>query len=178
MYYHLHLFRRLCRIFPRELLQVYKSYTQHRLYDGSTLYGCSSQKNIDLVQGVKDHAASLITGNSDHVDCRGIELIESLDLYGIRKNVNRHTAHTIVSWPNPKQWIIIHTNTGGSPKYFTLPHALWSCYTTKYKIMGLGSSLAFWVVNTVDGAIKSTWLVVLSQKSIDAWNSYGQLLVG
>ena len=36
--------------------------------------------------------------------------------------------------------------------------------------------LAFWVVETVDGAITSTWLVVLSQKSIDALNSYGQLL--
>ena len=42
--------------------------------------------------------------------------------------------------------------------------------------LGLGSSLAFWVVETVDGAITSTWLVVLSQKSIDALNSYGQLL--
>ena len=28
-------------------------------------------------------------------------------------------------------------------------------------------------VKTVDGAITSTWIVVLSQKSIDAWNSYG-----
>ena len=42
--------------------------------------------------------------------------------------------------------------------------------------LGLGSSLAFWVVETVDGAITSTWLVILSQKSIDALNSYGQLL--
>ena len=42
--------------------------------------------------------------------------------------------------------------------------------------MGLGSSLALWVVETVHGAITSTWLVVLSQKSIDALNSYGQLL--
>ena len=42
--------------------------------------------------------------------------------------------------------------------------------------LGLGSSLAVWVVETVDGAIASTWLVVLSQKSIDALDSYGQLL--
>ena len=72
------------------------------------------------------------------------------------------------------------TNTGGSPKCFTHPHALWPCYLTKHQRMwpklGLGSSLAFWVVETVDGAITSTWLVVLSQKSIDALNSYGQLL--
>ena len=43
--------------------------------------------------------------------------------------------------------------------------------------LGLGRSLEFWVVETVDGAITSTWLVVLSQKSIDALNLYGQLLL-
>ena len=28
----------------------------------------------------------------------------------IRKNIERHTAHTIVLWPNPKQWVIVHTS--------------------------------------------------------------------
>ena len=28
----------------------------------------------------------------------------------ITKNIERHTADTIVSWPNPKQWVIFHTN--------------------------------------------------------------------
>ena len=26
------------------------------------------------------------------------------------KKIERHTAHTIVSWPNPKQWVIVHTS--------------------------------------------------------------------
>ena len=26
------------------------------------------------------------------------------------KNIERHTAHTIVSWHNPKQWVIVHTS--------------------------------------------------------------------
>ena len=26
------------------------------------------------------------------------------------KNIERQTAHTIVSWPNPKQWVIVHTS--------------------------------------------------------------------
>ena len=26
------------------------------------------------------------------------------------KNLERHTVHTIVSWPNPKQWIIVNTS--------------------------------------------------------------------
>ena len=28
----------------------------------------------------------------------------------MNKNIVRHTAHTIVSWPNPKQWLMIHTS--------------------------------------------------------------------
>ena len=26
------------------------------------------------------------------------------------KNIERHIAYTIVSWPNPKQWVIVHTS--------------------------------------------------------------------
>ena len=26
------------------------------------------------------------------------------------KNLERHIAHTIISWPNPKQWVIVHTS--------------------------------------------------------------------
>ena len=83
MYYHLSLLRRLCRIFPKDLLlQVYKSHIQPRLDYGITLYACSTQKNIDMVQ---NHEARLITGNFDYINCRGIDLIKSLSLYTIRE---------------------------------------------------------------------------------------------
>ena len=26
------------------------------------------------------------------------------------KNIKRHTAHTIISWPHPKRWIVVHTS--------------------------------------------------------------------
>ena len=26
------------------------------------------------------------------------------------KNIERHAAHALVSWPNPKQWVIVHTS--------------------------------------------------------------------
>ena len=85
MSYHLSLLRRIRRIFPRDLLlQVYKSYVQPRLDYGITLYGCSTQKNINLIQRVQNHAARLITGNFDYINCRGIELVKSLNLYTIR----------------------------------------------------------------------------------------------
>ena len=84
MYYHLSLLRRLRRMFPKELLlQVYKSYIQPRFDYGITLYGCSTQKNIDLVQRVQNHAARMITGNFDYINCRGIGLVKSLNLYNI-----------------------------------------------------------------------------------------------
>ena len=86
MYYHLSLLRRLCLIFPKDLLlQVYKSYIQPRFDYGITLYACTTQKNIDLVQRVQNHAARLITGNHDYINCRGIDLMKSLNLYTIRE---------------------------------------------------------------------------------------------
>ena len=33
-----------------------------------------------------------------------------LQCYIVQKNKERHTAGTIVSWPNPKQWVIVHTS--------------------------------------------------------------------
>ena len=85
-YYHISLLRRLRRIFAMNLLlQVYKSYIQPRLDYGITLYGCSTQKNIDLVQRVQNHAARLIMGNFDYINCRGIDLVKRLDLYTIRE---------------------------------------------------------------------------------------------
>ena len=66
-YYHISLPRRLRRIFPMNfLLQVYKSYIQPRLDYDITLYGCSTQKNIDLFQRVRNHAARLIMGNFEY----------------------------------------------------------------------------------------------------------------
>ena len=85
-YYHISLLRRLRRIFPKNLLlQVYKSYIQPRLDYGITLYGSSTQKNIDLVQRVQNHAARLIMGKFDYINSRGIDLVKSLNLYTIRE---------------------------------------------------------------------------------------------
>ena len=86
MYYHISLLGRLRRIFPMNLLlQVYKIYIQPRLDYGITLYGCSTQKNIELVQRVQNHAARLIMGNFDYINCREIDLVKRLDLYTIRE---------------------------------------------------------------------------------------------
>ena len=44
---------------------------------------------------------------TNHVYICITELIFMID--GLGKNIERHTAHTIVSWPNTKQWVIVHT---------------------------------------------------------------------
>ena len=66
------------------------------------------------------------------------------------------------------------TNTGGSPKCFTRPHALWSCYTTKHQRM---VQVGTWVVETTDGAITSTWLVVWVRNRLMHWIRMGYFMV-
>ena len=43
--------------------------------------------------------------------CNPLSVIFCLTVwYWWYKNIVSHTAHTIVSWPNPKQWLMIHTS--------------------------------------------------------------------
>ena len=98
-YYHISLLSRLRRIFPMNLhLQAYKSYIQPRLDYGITFYGCSTQKNIVLVQRVQHHAARLKMGNFDYINCRGIDLVKSLNLYIIRER--RHFFMEFMELPH------------------------------------------------------------------------------
>ena len=70
MHYQLSLFKRLGAICPENiLLQVYKSYIQPKINCGPTIYGCTTQENLSLVQRLKkNHAApgksNLITSSS------------------------------------------------------------------------------------------------------------------
>ena len=50
-----------------------------------TCFCLSYLLNIDLVQRVQNHAARLITGKFDYINCRGIDLIKSLNLYTIHE---------------------------------------------------------------------------------------------
>ena len=86
MHYLLSLLRRLRAILPQNLLlQVYKSYLQPKLDYGLTIYGCTTQENLTLVQRLQNHAARLILGNFDYINFRGIKLVKSLGLYTIEE---------------------------------------------------------------------------------------------
>ena len=45
--------------------------------------------------------------NSILTPCRVSYCIPHISLH---KNIERHTEDTIVSWPNPTQWVIVHTS--------------------------------------------------------------------
>ena len=54
MNYYLHVFRRLNKIFPKQLLlKVHKSYVQSKLDNGLSIGGCTTRGNLDQVQRTK-----------------------------------------------------------------------------------------------------------------------------
>ena len=148
MYYHLYLLRRLRRIFPNELiLQVYKRYIQLGLDYGITLYGCSTQKNIGLVQRVQIHAARLITGHCDYINCRGIDLVKSLNLYNIRDRRDyfltilifkaiHGIAPTYLSDCIVMNFDVIGSDTTGSDTDLYLPTLRKEAYRNSFMYMG------------------------------------------
>ena len=86
MHYLLSLLRRLRAIFPQNLLlQVYKSYIQAKIDYGLTIYGCTAQENLTLVQRLQNHAARLTMSNFDYINFRDIKLMKSLGSHTIEK---------------------------------------------------------------------------------------------
>ena len=74
-YYHISLLRILRRIFPMDLLlQMYKSYIQRRLDYGIIL---------TWLKGCKIMLQSWVMGNFDYINCRGVDLVKSFNLYTI-----------------------------------------------------------------------------------------------
>ena len=57
----------------------------------------------------------MLAGWGCGVVCRGccyIEYFNEIQEQDIlHKNTERHTAHIIISWPNPKQWVTVHTSS-------------------------------------------------------------------
>ena len=79
-------------------MQVYKSYTQSRLDYGITMYGFSTEKNIDLIQSVQNHAARLITGIFDSRNCRWNYQVKSLNLCSYHPWYRRSFSYNIDVW--------------------------------------------------------------------------------
>ena len=86
MNYYLHVLRRLNKIFPKQLLlNVYKSYIQSKLDYGLSIWGCTTEGNLDRVQRIQNFCARIICNNYDYINTRGIDLVKSLKIQAIRE---------------------------------------------------------------------------------------------
>ena len=60
MNYYLHVLGRLNKIFPKQLLlKVYKSYIQSKLDYGLSIWGCTTEGNLDRMQRIQNFCAEL-----------------------------------------------------------------------------------------------------------------------
>jgi exonuclease III len=75
----LHLMRRLSQILPKEtMIQTYKTYMMPILEYAATVWGYTSEENINKIQRIINLCARIITKNYDFVNCRGEELAKEL----------------------------------------------------------------------------------------------------
>ena len=86
MYYHFHMFRRLRKIIPSSLLlNIYKSYVQSKIEYGLSIWDCTTEFTLNLVQRIQNLLASIICNSFDYIHSRGIDLVRSLKLQTMRE---------------------------------------------------------------------------------------------
>ena len=86
MNYYVHVLRRLNKIFPKQLLlKIYKSYVQSKLDYGLSIWGCTTEGNLDRVQRIQNFCARIMCKNYDYINTRGIDLVKSLKIQTIRQ---------------------------------------------------------------------------------------------
>ena len=63
MNYYVHVLRRLKKIFPKQLLlKIYKSYVQSKLDYGLSIWGCTTEGNLDRVQRIQNFCVCVCGG--------------------------------------------------------------------------------------------------------------------
>jgi hypothetical protein len=50
-----------------------------------SVWGCTSQGNIDKIQRLQNYAARIIEKNFDYINCRGLELVHKLGWMNVRE---------------------------------------------------------------------------------------------
>ena len=86
MYYYVHMFRRLRKILPSQLLlNIYKSYVQSKIDYGLSIWGCTTEANLDRIQRTQNLLARIMCNNFDYISFRGIEMVRTLRLQNIRE---------------------------------------------------------------------------------------------
>ena len=81
MYYYVHMFGRLRKIIPSQLLlNIYKSYVQSKIDYGLTIWGCTTEANLDRIQRIQNLLARIMCNNFDYINFCGIEMVQTLRL--------------------------------------------------------------------------------------------------
>jgi len=65
------------------LMHIYQSLVQPKLDYGITIWGYGSEKNIGRVQRMQNRIVRGILNNYDFINCRGIELVSSLNIFNV-----------------------------------------------------------------------------------------------
>ena len=84
--YYLHLLRRLKRVLPKYLLMT--AYFQSKFDYGISVWGCTTQSNINKIQRMQNRVARIITGCYDFINTRGLDLVNELNLQNITERRN------------------------------------------------------------------------------------------
>ena len=73
------------------------------------LFGFRNKCSTHMVLGILMDKLIKSSENGDYMICEFHDFSKAYDTVD-HKNIERHTTHTIVSLPNPKQWVKIHTS--------------------------------------------------------------------
>ena len=85
MYYYGHMFRRLRKILPSQLLlNNYKFYVKSKIDYGLSIWGCTTEDNLDRIQRIQNLLARIMCNNFDYIKFRRIEMVRTLRLQTIR----------------------------------------------------------------------------------------------
>ena len=70
------------------LLQTYNTFVQPKIDYAISIWGCTTQKNINKVQRIQNRAARIILNNFDKINFRGINLVKTLRLPNVIERRN------------------------------------------------------------------------------------------
>ena len=77
---------RLRKFLPRtSLIEIYKSIVQPKIDYAITLWGYSTDINVNKIQRMQNRAIRAIVNNFDFVNYRGIDLVKDLNLFTVRQ---------------------------------------------------------------------------------------------
>jgi hypothetical protein len=89
LYYKVSKLARLKKCMPIFFVkQMYDSIIQPSLDYAITVWGSTTDQNINRIQRIQNYAARIVTGNFDYINVRGIDLVHSLGWMNVKQRCN------------------------------------------------------------------------------------------